>query len=29
MEADEAYALSLGRLLARIDTPNRKRSFWR
>jgi hypothetical protein len=29
MEADEAFALSVGRLLARIDNPNRKRSFWR
>jgi hypothetical protein len=29
MEADEALALSVGRLLARIDNPNRKRSFWR
>jgi hypothetical protein len=28
-EADEAFALSVGRLLARIDKPNRKRSFWR
>jgi hypothetical protein len=29
MEANEAFALSVGRLLARIDNPNRKRSFWR
>jgi hypothetical protein len=27
--ADEAYALSLGRLLGRIDKLYRKRSFWR
>jgi hypothetical protein len=29
MEADGAFALSVGRLLTRIDNPNRKRSFWR
>jgi hypothetical protein len=29
IEADEAFALSVGRLLARIDNTNRKRSFWR
>jgi hypothetical protein len=27
--ADEAFALRAGRLLARIDNPKRKRSFWR
>ena len=27
-EADEAFALSVGRLLMRIDNQNRKRSFW-
>jgi len=26
---DEAFVLSVGRLLARIDKPNRKRIFWR
>ena len=29
MRADEAFVLRAGRLLARIDNPNRKRSFWR
>jgi hypothetical protein len=29
MAAEETFALSVGRLLARIDHPNRKRSFWR
>jgi hypothetical protein len=29
MAAEEPFALSVGRLLARIDHPNRKRSFWR
>jgi hypothetical protein len=29
MTADEAFALSVGRLLSRIDNPNRKRKFWR
>jgi hypothetical protein len=28
MEVDEAFVLSLGRLLARIEKQNRKRSFW-
>jgi hypothetical protein len=26
--AEEAFALRAERLLARIDTPKRKRSFW-
>jgi hypothetical protein len=29
IDADEAFALSVGALLARIDNTNRKRSFWR
>jgi hypothetical protein len=29
MEGDEAFALSVGRLLMRIDNPNRKGKFWR
>jgi len=29
MLADEAFALKAARLLARIDNPQRKRSFWR
>jgi hypothetical protein len=29
MRADGAFALHAGRLLARIDNPKRKRSFWR
>src|SRR5262245_44568552 len=29
MRADEAFVLQAGRLLARIDNPKRKRSFWR
>jgi hypothetical protein len=29
MHADEAFALQAERLLARIDNPKRKRSFWR
>ncbi len=29
MRADEAFALQAERLLARIDNPKRKRSFWR
>ena len=29
MRADEAFALQAERLLARIDTPKRKRRFWR
>jgi len=28
-EADEAFVLSAGRLLARIDKSDRKRDFWR
>jgi hypothetical protein len=28
MRADEAFAIRAERLLARIDTPKRKRSFW-
>jgi hypothetical protein len=29
MRADEAFVLRAERLLARIDNPKRKRSFWR
>ena len=29
LRADEAFALKAARLLARIDNPKRKRSFWR
>jgi hypothetical protein len=29
MLADEAFAIRAERLLARIDNPRRKRSFWR
>jgi hypothetical protein len=29
MRADEAYALRVGRLLARVDKSNRKGNFWR
>jgi hypothetical protein len=29
MEADEAFVLSAGRLLARIDKSDRKKDFWR
>ena len=29
MRADEAFVLQVGRLLARIDNPKRKRRFWR
>ena len=29
MRADEAFEIHTERLLARIDAPKRKRSFWR